>query len=1174
MKFHLTRKIWTMSKFFLYIAILQAVFSTMVIANTGNAQALDKVQVSLQLNNSKLENAFKIIQDQTDYFFTYDFRLIKEITVSSSRKNLNLGDFLMYVSGESGLSFSIFEHNIFVKRESVTSNSSPEYKIKIEIPTSDTISLSRLSTKGVVIYRTSIADKIIQGRVTDSAGNPLIGATIIVKSNSQGTVTDENGMFSLGIPVEESDIIITVSYIGYSSREFKISSNETKLDIVLLEDATELNEVVVVGYGVQKKINATGAVTQVAGELINQRPITQASQALQGLAAGVFVNTQSGEPGNDKASITIRGIGTLNDTDPLVLIDGIEAPINSLNPNDIETINILKDAASASIYGTRAANGVILITTKRGAEGKTSVSYDGYYGVSTPTVLPDMVWDNRLYLESYRTAADNVGRSHILTDDLIDLYANRPSTNWTDEVIDQGSIQNHNLAIAGGNDKLSFRWSNGFLDQQHYFKGDYFFKRYSSRLNLDVKLSERLKIGTSFAYVNSDGRQTPKDGGLSFDNSGRDEAFSIFKSKGDLLFTHTISNNPHVVTTDELGRYGGMESGTGRSSRFNPIGIIDNMFVTVDGNDFLGSGFAEYEVTQGLKVRGTLGVNYQQQRTVDTRLEFRQFDRLGNQTNIINNGGDLLVRENNSINLTGWLQATYEKTFGQHDLRILAGINRETNETRQAAILEENFGARNLVRLGNGANVRSSNFDGAWTLASQFGRVNYSFANKYLLEANIRRDGSSRFGSNNRWAIFPGVSAGYIISNEDFWKINFIDFFKVRGSWGKLGVQSQNLYPFASQFSLGFDYAGNSGGGLVVAGNPNLQWEEATTTDLGIDLRMFDSRVTIEVDYYVKRTENILSDLPTPLTAGVVAPLSVNSATLENRGWDLGLKLRHNFGDLRLSAGLNLTNVKNKIIALNPDLTDGEDRIQIDGADNVWWIRGESINAIFAHEFGGIFQIADFNEDGTLKAGIPDHSFIGSPAPGDVRYVDQNQDGLIDETDRVVVGNRNPEWIYGFNFTADYKGFDFNVLFQGIGDADVYISRGYGPFAFAGLRRHWVDNQWTPENTNTNVPRLFVDRNGFNGQTIEGNGKTAQNALWVQNRAYLRLKNIQLGYTLPSKLFDNNPIGSLRIYISGQNLLTSTDLLGLDPDREATETYATAVAPNAQTIIFGINAKF
>jgi TonB-dependent starch-binding outer membrane protein SusC len=1017
----------------------------------------------------------------------------------------------------------------------------------------------------------------VKGSVLSETGELLSGVSIVCslagEAERQSSVTNEKGMFTIPNLKAGSRYNFTFSYVGYQNNavaNYLVNGGDNNSILVRMQLAkNDLNDVVVVGYGTKQKNAVTGAISSIKGSEFGNRPVTQASQIFYGLIPGVFANANTGEAGNGQTTIRIRGVGTLNDASALILVDGIEAPIDNISPNDIESVTVLKDAAAAAIYGSRAANGVVLVTTKRGKfNSKIKVDYNGYYGISRASVLPKMVTDNVTYLQLYKEAAINTNVSVAgITDADIERYRTLPSTNWFDVIFDNNApIQEHTVGMRAGNENLSTYVSLGYLNQTGIIKKTGF-ERYNTRINLDAKINKYFKAGASFAYSYSDADLATKEGPEYSTNS---TDVNSLNNKGSLAFESAITQHPIVPVYDSLGRYATLEQKLGiQRNRNNGQAILDNEFLKQKENKLLGNVYLSYEPVSNLVLKATLGLNDQQTGYVDTRKQYQNYDPVTSRlVSTIVPGSFLTDVQEFSKNVTTLLQASYERKIGKHSIGGLVGFNQEIATQKRNATLQTGFSTTSLVTLGNGATTLVANArQGEWALRSIFGRINYEYAGKYLVEANIRRDGSSRFGENNRFGVFPSFSAGWIVSNEQFWNKNIINFLKLRASYGTLGNQNTALYPFASQVVLSSNYAINntntSGGSINVLGNPDLKWESTTTTDIGAHIELFKSKITIEADYFVRTTKDILTSIPNPLTLGIPSATIVNAATVENKGWELSGNYNFKIGALNASIGGNVTYVENKVTTINPALSPEDDKVELNGPGNIWLIRNQPINAIFGYKVAGIFQTAD------EIAKAPNHSRFGTPQPGDFRFQDTDGDGVITNNDRVVLGNRQPKWLYGFSLKLNVKGFDFGALFQGVGEFNYFQARQVGPFAFAGIRAFWKD-RWTPDNPSTTLPRIWIDRSGYNGGTIE----TQPASFWVQNLAYLRLKNLQIGYTLPRTLLTKIKIENIRIYANAQNLFTFTKYIDFDPERLATQQYVTNSLPQLKIITGGINVTF
>lgn len=1004
--------------------------------------------------------------------------------------------------------------------------------------------LLRLLFVWLLTSTTLMAQQTITGQITDLANNEALpGVNILAKGTSTGTVTDVDGNYRLTVGDDVTTLVL--SSIGYETIEEAINGRST-INLSLAPDIQSLSEVVVVGYGTQKKANLTGAVSTVSSEQIDARPITSAATALQGTSTGVFVNQNSGQPGNDDVNISIRGIGTLNNSDPLVLVDGIEAPLNNINPNDIESITVLKDAASASIYGSRGANGVVLVTTKRGSQAEGTVfNYNGYLGVTEALSLPEVVTSAAQYMELFNQAAQNFGNPATYSDEQIAAFRQSgQNSDWLGEIFSTAPIQQHNISASGGNDKTNFRVSLGYLDQDGVVPKAGF-QRFNGRLNLDTDINEKLTLGTSVSIAR--GTRTGTEANIA-QISNNNSLLAVALRSIPLTPTRNLQGN--LVTPAFGGR------------NVNEY-IAENDYSLIE-NDILASAYIDYEVIEGLQLRGTLAMNYQSDNDQTFISSVDTYNQLT---------GDLIspVAENRQrnrsssqlINITAWLQATYEKTFGDHRIKLLAGYNQETSMSDRFGASRNGFPSNSVqvLNVGNAANATNFEQSTEWALQSYFGRFNYSFKDRYLFEANLRVDGSSRF-IGDRWGAFPSFSAGWIVSEENFFNVPFIDFMKIRASWGQLGNQNIGDFAYASQLSLQESYSFGGtvvpGSASVTLGNPMLTWEETTTTDIGLNLGLWESRIEIEADYFIRETSGILYDVPVPRITGFQNQIR-NSAIVENQGWEVALSYNDNFGDLNFQIGGNVTNVRSNVLQL--DETKSADETDRFIADNQIIERGEQINSYFGYQADGIFRSqAEFDA-------AADHSRINpNYGPGDVRLVDTNNDGTINPEDRVIIGKQDPTWSYGFNLNLGYKGFDLGAIFQGAADFESYAEAELAQpfFNQSALQSRWLDS-WSPENTDAAMPRLY--------QT-DGPSNASINSFWLLDRTYFRLKNLQLGYTLPAAITENTFLRSVRIYANAQNLFTITDFPYFDPERPANADRGGDGFPNLRIISGGINISF
>lgn len=964
----------------------------------------------------------------------------------------------------------------------------------------------------------------ISGEVTDENGELILGASVLVKGTSIGTITDVNGRYT--IQASDPNGTLVFSYIGYQTTEVAINGR-TVINQSMTSIATELGEVVVVGYGTQKKVNLTGSVSNVTGKEIASQPVLQTSSALIGKMPGVTVIQSSGQPGGDASTIRIRGIGTLGNSDPLVLIDGVPGNMNGVDPREIADISVLKDAASASIYGSRAANGVILITTKRGESGKMKVNYNGYVGWQKPTNLPEYV-DGYDFMELYNLGRTNQGLAPTHTQAYMDAWkANHatnpdeyPNTDWVDETFtENGFQQHHSLQLSGGTENARVLASLSYMDQGGNVP-NYNYKRYNARVNTDLKVSDKVDFNLDLNMRRS--IQVEPSQGLTY---AIQQAFRI-----PAIYASRFSD----------GTWGPGWGGQNPVATANDAGLLENQY-----NYVRAIIRASYKPFPGMQLSVMYSPQYNDDFESNFKKQYTYYNSIGAPASLWPNNNELTQRNDRTLNNSVNAVATYEKTFGDHFLKGLVGYELITNEYRWFSGYRDKFLVQEYPQLnvGGSDNMKSNGSANEWGLQSYFARINYDYKGKYLLEANVRRDGSSRFAEGRKYGTFPAFSAGWRVSEEGFFdNTGFITDLKLKASWGQLGNQNVGNYPFASTIALGQDYLfGNnptSGAAQLALANKVISWETTETTNFGIDLGLLQNRLTVSAEYYVRNTSDILLDFPIPISMGLSAP-TLNAGKVRNTGWDLALGWADEINDFTYGINFNISDVKNEVVDLKGTgpLISGN-RISTEGYP---------INSIYGYQSMGLFQSQAEIDD------APTH--IGAVAPGDIRYVDQltedtNGDGIPDagdgqinaNGDRTIIGDPFPRLMYGMNLTAGYKGFDLSVTFQGVGKRDVLMG-GDAVWAFfnAGNIQEWHKDYWTPENPGAKFPRLI------SGVTSHNNYQVTD--YWMYDASYLRMRNLTLGYTLPQALTEKVKANRLRVYFSGQNLFTFDNMpAGWDPE--------------------------
>jgi TonB-linked SusC/RagA family outer membrane protein len=957
----------------------------------------------------------------------------------------------------------------------------------------------------------------VQGTVLDEKGEPLPGVNVKVKNSQQGIATDVNGRYVLNVSASSGTLVF--SFVGFVTQERPFTQGAT-VDVKLAPTQNALSDVVVVGYGTQRRASVTGAVDQVTSAAIEGKPSTNLTQALQGTAPNLIIQQRSSEPGQP-LNINIRGLSTFGNgnNDPLVVIDGlVGGDINLLNPSDIESISVLKDAGSAAIFGSRSSNGVLLITTKQGKKNsRTRVTYNGLVGIQMPKYYykPIHGYENAILRNE---ANINAGQAPVYSAQQIrDFQAQGDSEFFLDEITKNALQQNHNVSIAGGSDKSTYLVSAGYLDQRSFLVGpSKGLRRYNYRMNMTNEYG-KLKLTSILAYAHTDIK----------DHSSNTSTLIVDASRVPLYY-RLKDDQGRYLTNDVL-------------SEFNPLGVLEQGGYRKYNNDNLfGNLNAELNVTSFFKLRGifggTLNANHQYARTL--------------QVNYFPSGTSGADRNTNDENfkdllLNTQLLAEFNKTFAKkHAVTVLLGASNEAyhseNTTLYRRFTDPELGTPTSETVIDPNSSNSNDQTNEWHLNSLFGRANYSYADKYYAEGSFRIDASSRFAKQNRNAFFPSVNLGYRLTQESFmekYRSNVGDI-KLRGSYGILGNQNVRVYQYQSTYSFfqnayGYNNSTVSGTAFTFA-NPDIRWERASTLNLGVDAAFLKNALTVSFDYFAKHTRDILIPPAIPGVLGVGSYGDYNAGELQNRGWELNVNYRITGRDWKHSFNFNIGDTKNKVLRF-------EGNSRLTGADEMQIILKEGLpyGSYVGLKRDGYFQTLDQVAAGPKPAGL-------ALSPGDIRYVDVNKDGVINDRDKFVLGNPFPRYTFGFNYNVTYKSFDINIFIQGVGKRSTFI-RGelVEPFHFnygQTMYQHQLDF-WTPTNPDAEYPRLAA-----NGSASNQNNFRMGSDLYIFNAAYARLKNVQLGYTLPKKIANKIGMQNLRAYLSGQNLYTLSKLKFLDPE--------------------------
>lgn len=1070
-------------------------------------------RVSITKSNAHLDDVLSEIESQTDYLFIYNNQVDVNRKVSVKVKSKPVSQVLDNLLKNTDITYTMEGTHIVLTKNAV--NAHP------------------------VLQQT----KNVTGKVVDGNGEPVIGANVVVKGTTNGTITDLDGNFSVEA---DSKAVLNVSYIGYLSKEVVVG-NQNVLNIVLLEDTKTLDEVVVIGYGTQKKADLTGSVANVSTEKLNTQSNATIGQALQGKIAGVDIVSQGGAPGGS-TRIMVRGIGTLNNASPLYIVDGMYMTgIDHINPNDIASIDVLKDASSAAIYGSRAANGVIIITTKEGSntDGKPIIDFSANVGISAPSKYLDLL-DAAGWAEVTTVARRAAGLEPL---EMATDLSSKPDNDWQDLMFNPALMQNYNLSVKGGGKHSTYYNSVGYTNQDGVMKGTNY-QRYTLQSKQDFKKGI-FQAGTNVV--------------LTYDQNKP----LLSEIRGGMV-GHTIQSIPTLEQYDpnRAGGYGGTYGDV--VNLYNPLGMVDDNLMSrySENVKIFTNAYVSVEPIKGLKYKLNLTPDFQFYR-YNSSLGVYDY---GLNKNDLTQATEEQQRRRNILveNLL-----TFDRTFGDHKISLLAGYTYQDSRYRllrgsgqgmPESIFELDAASGGL--FASGSSTRS-------VMTSILGRVFYSYKNRYLLTATIRRDGSSKFGSNNRYGNFPSVSVGWNIAEEDFMKTNvtWLDQLKLRGGYGVLGNQEIDDYQYVSVVSTGINYP--DGNGNLIQGafpkifaTPDIKWEETSMTNIGIDFMALQNRMTLTADWYVKNTKDILLRVPIPISTGGSNDPIRNAGKIRNKGFEFNLgwndKLNKDF-----SYGINFLGTfnKNEVIEMGAEsqaITGGTIH---GGTYTSRTLAGYPIGGFWLVPTDGYFnsteEVQQYQKDGVL--------IQPSAEPGDIRFKDTNNDGTINDQDRVYCGSPFPKFTYSINGNITYKDFDFAIGFQGVTGNKIYnatrleledVTRGTNYLASA------LD-YWTPSNQNAAHPRLIWNDPNRNARS--------ESDRYLESGSYFRLRNLQIGYTIPNVLFKGF-IQKARVYVNADNLFTISSYSGYSPDVNSSDVYSRGfdefMYPNNRTFMLGLNVTF
>jgi TonB-linked SusC/RagA family outer membrane protein len=1087
-----------------------------MIAFSGQAQKRDhKILVELSVKNEPLKNVLHEIELQTSYTFVINHNRLTSLSrnITVSIKEDRIEPVLDKVLEGTNVTYTIRKKQITL----IPAVSTQSPVLHTSGGSSSISAATRDFYNGTIPSAISVIT--ITGKVTEAGGIPLPGVNVLEKGTTNGGVTDSDGNYSINVSSQLS--VLVFSFIGYTTQELAVGG-QSVINVELVADTQTLNEVVVVGYGTQEKKDVTGAISSVKGSEFENLPVSSTQQALQGRAAGVNIVRSGGDPGNSGA-IRIRGVGTINDSNPLIIIDGVpsDGPLIDVNPNDIESVEVLKDASASAIYGTRAANGVVIVTTKHGKFNQgLKVSVSGYTGVSnkikTIKVLdaPTLAMLKQERYDNDELAIDPIWQ---------DPQYQTQKTDWQKELLGKGTINNLDLSLTGGGEKSTLAIAGGVYNEQGMIKNSYF-KRYSLRINSDHRLGKRLKVGQNLQITNQTGT-TP----------------NTLSSQDGLLWS-AIRFHPGLPIKNDDGTYS--------SSQISPqFGDINNPIFTIDTQDrqstrsrLLGSVNGDLEIVKGLHARANVALDA-------GFSDYREFDiKVLTQTRTTNNNARNVSSSKTHSVLQEYL-LSYNKQIGVHDFSIMAGYSQQTfNYSDMGAIKKDLPSEDPSQRYLNSGGTITSAWEGRSydALQSAFGRGTYSLKNKYLATVTFRADASSKFGPNNRWGYFPAFSLGWRVSEESFFQslTNVVSSLKLTGGYGELGNSNIPRQQYLSLIGGGYRYsfggAQTLGSAQSLIGNPNIGWERAVMTNFGLEAGLLGNKILLTLNYFNKQTKDMLLAPPSLGSNGTAAIPYQNVGQMENKGLELEVSYRKVTGDFSYSVSGNASYITNKVTKLYNGSFIASQLYGRSSSEISRTFEGQPVATFYGWKTNGLYQNqSEIDSDPNIEEDPRRQN--GQIKPGDVRFLDLNGDHVIDDKDRTIIGNPTPKLTYGINASVAYKGFDLSLFFLGAAKVDIYNAdrmQGIDPTYPFNMYAETI-NRWHGEGTSNSIPRMTTERENLNHRTSD---------MFVESGAFFRLKNITLGYTLPTGVTDAIHLTKARFYVTGQNIFVITKYKGMDPE--------------------------